>query len=165
MQDATHINIFDFDETLFRIPNYTASEAKGIEPYDWFDDPQSLDDRFNIKGIKNTLDETRGSESLNFLVTHRVLACKPADVFFLGRAESKSVIVSKIILDHVNIKVVTIYEDSLFEIIKYTEEFIKSGLIDKVRFKFVDKSKIITLDTSAVKSLTSAYKLDKLNLE
>ena len=44
MQDATHINIFDFDETLFRIPNYTASEAKGIEPYDWFDDPQSLDD-------------------------------------------------------------------------------------------------------------------------
>jgi hypothetical protein len=112
------------------------------------------------------------------LVTHRVLACKPAvlqllmnhgakfdDVFFLGRAESKSIIVSKIILDHLNIKVVTIYEDSLFEIIKYTEEFIKSGLIDKVRFKFVDKSKIITLDTGAVKSLTQAYKLDKLNLE
>ena len=178
MQEETHINIFDFDETLFRIPNYTASEAKGIEPYDWFDDPQSLDDRFNIRGIKNTLDETRGSESLNFLVTHRVLACKPAvlqllmnhgakfdEVFFLGRAESKSIIVSKIILDHLNIKVVTIYEDSLFEIIKYTEEFIKSGLIDKVRFKFVDQSKIITLDTSAVKSLTSAYKLDKLNLE
>mgnify|MGYP000296639481 CR=1 FL=1 len=131
MENRTHINIFDFDETLFRVPGYTCSEAKGKEPYEWFDSPKSLDQKFNIRGISNTIDRTKDA-CLNYLITHRVKACQPrvlellADhqirfdkTFFLGREGDKAEIAIDLIREN-EATSITIFEDSLWEIIKYT---------------------------------------------
>ena len=85
METKVHINVFDFDETLFRVPGYTCSEAVGKQPYEWFDSPESLAKNFNIRGIENTIERARG-EGLNYLITQRVKACQPRIIEKIGRA-------------------------------------------------------------------------------
>jgi hypothetical protein len=175
MENPIHINIFDFDETLFRVPGYTCKEAKGITPYDWFDSPDSLDQKFNICGIENTIERTK-DDCLNFLITHRVKKCQPrvleilADnsirfdkTFFLGRESSKSLVALDLIREF-EADSITIFEDSLWEIIKYTESFILAGLSIDINFVFVDKSKVINLDWETVKSIQEFQQSERLKL-
>jgi hypothetical protein len=137
MENVTHINVFDFDETLFRVPGYTCSEAKGKSPYEWFDSPESLSDRFNIRGIKNTIDKTK-EDCHNVLITHRVSATKSRvmeilhennlifhEVHFLGRGSQKADVVLDMIRD-TDPKSITIFEDYLWEIICYTAYLLDS---------------------------------------
>lgn len=161
MKKETHLNIFDFDETLFRVPSYTCSEAKGKTPYEWFDSPESLDEKFNIKGIANVI-EVAQSNATNYLITHRVTECSDIInqiikknnlnfnyVFFMGRKIEKSTIALALIENN-HPDTLTIYEDSLWEIIKYTEMIIEFNLNINVNFIFIDKSKAlnITLETA-----------------
>jgi len=175
MKNSTHINIFDFDETLFRVPGYTCSEAKGKEPYEWFDSPESLDQKFNIRGIKNTIDRTK-DDCLNYLITHRVKACQPRVIelladhqirfektFFLGREGDKAEIAIDLIREH-EATSITIYEDSLWEIIKYTAWFLDAGINIDIDFIFVDKSKIITIDWDTARSLEEFGNSERLKL-
>lgn len=164
MHTKTHINVFDFDETLFRVPSYTCREAIGRSPYDWFDDPGSLDESLNIKGIQNTIAIAKDTSQTNFLITHRVPACKQAvtwllekykthfeEVFFMGRVGRKAEVVSSILKSRPEIEKVSIYEDSLWQIIEYVEFFWDNNLHNEVEFEFffVDKSKIIKIDFQA----------------
>jgi hypothetical protein len=175
MENRTHINIFDFDETLFRVPGYTCSEAKGKEPYEWFDSPKSLDQKFNIRGISNTIDRTKDA-CLNYLITHRVKACQPrvlellADhqirfdkTFFLGREGDKAEIAIDLIREN-EATSITIFEDSLWEIIKYTSWFLDAGLNIDIGFIFVDKSKIIKIDWDTACSLEEFGDSERLKL-
>jgi hypothetical protein len=175
MENRTHINIFDFDETLFRVPGYTCSEAKGKEPYEWFDSPESLDQKFNIRGIQNTLECTKDN-CLNYLITHRVKACQPRvldlltehkirfdKTFFLGREGEKAELAIDLIREH-EATSIAIFEDSLFEIIKYTSWFLDAGLNIAIDFIFVDKSKIIKIDWDSARSLEEFAEITRLKL-
>lgn len=154
-----HINIFDFDETLFRVPGFSCREATGLTPYEWFDSPCSLDEVFNIRGISNTLERTK-EYCLNYLITHRVNECKDRvleiiaqnnigfdETFFLGRASEKAMVAVNLI-NKDEAESVTIYEDSLWEIIKYAEAFylLEVDKKTKIKFGFVDKGKLIEID-------------------
>lgn len=175
MEKRTHLNIFDFDETLFRVPSYASSEAAGLEPYQWFDSPDSLDKKFPIRGIGNTIDRTF-DDCLNFLVTHRVKACQ-AEVFrllsehdirfdktyFLGRGSTKGELAVDLIREF-EIESLTIFEDSLWEIIQYTKAFLDAGLSIDIEFFFVDKSKIIRIDWDSARSLEEFSEIDRIRI-
>jgi hypothetical protein len=178
MENATHINVFDFDETLFRVPGYTSAEAKGMEPYEWFDSPQSLAEQFNIRGIQNTLDRTKDA-CHNMLVTHRVPATRPRvmeilsaneirfdEVHFLGRGSQKAETVIDAIRS-MQPASVTIFEDSLWEIICYTAYFLDAGLhstsLDIV-FYFIDKSKIVKIDWDTARLLEERAEVERLKI-
>jgi hypothetical protein len=175
MQNQVHINIFDFDETLFRVPGYTSSEAKGLEPYEWFDSPESLSDKFNIRGISNTLDRTK-DDCLNYLITHRVKVCQPRvmeillengikfdKTFFLGREGGKAEVAIELIRQN-EADSITIFEESLWEIIKYTAWFLDAGLTIKIDFIFIDKSKVIKIDWDTAKTLEEFSEVERLKI-
>jgi hypothetical protein len=175
MEKQVHINIFDFDETLFRVPGYTCSQAKDMSPYEWFDSPESLGRQFNICGISNTIDKVKSTDCcLNYLVTHRVKECQAAvmdllsvnqikfdDVFFLGRETAKSDTVIELVRQ-TSATSITVYEDSLWEIIKYAKVF--SDLDVTMNFVFVDKSKVITIDWDTACSLADYSQSERLKL-
>jgi hypothetical protein len=176
MHEPIHLNVFDFDETLFRVPNYTVSEAKGKEPYEWFDSADSLDSKFGIRGIANTVSKTREPGALNILVTHRVKRCQERvlqilaeskiqfdSVFFLGRTSSKALTVMKEI-EGSRIETITIYEDSLWQIISYVKEFEEAKISQDVNFAFVDKSKIIHIDWQTALNITNTVTHERLKL-
>jgi len=176
MHDYKHLNVFDFDETLFRVPNYTVSEAKGMTPYEWFDSPGSLDDRFGIKGIVNTLSKTKQPGALSILVTHRVKSCRDRvlelleklevvfdETFFLGRVSSKAETVMKAV-EGTSIETITIYEDTLWEIINYVRSFNDAKISQDVNFVFVDKSKIIHIDWQTAVMISNTVTNEKLKL-
>lgn len=175
MQKGPHINIFDFDETLFRVPGYTCSEAKGLEPYEWFDSPCSLDKKFNIRGIANTIDRTK-ENCLNYLITHRVKACQQEvldllseykiefdHTYFLGRGSDKAEIAIEL-LRSTGAESLTIFEDSLWEIIKYTSYFLDIGINADIDFVFVDKSKTIKINWKSARSLEEFAEVERLKL-
>lgn len=177
MENVSHINVFDFDETLFRVPGYTSKEAKGLEPYEWFDSPDSLAPDFNIRGIKNVIDKTN-DDCHTMLVTHRVPATRERvmdilrrnlisfnEVHFLGRGSQKA----ETVLDTIktlNPNSITIFEDSLWEIICYTAHFIDSGIHDliDIDFYFVDKSKIVKIDWETARLLESNAEVERLRI-
>lgn len=175
MEKRTHLNIFDFDETLFRVPSYASSEAAGLEPYQWFDSPESLNSKFPIRGIANTIERT-SDDCLNFLVTHRVKSCQSEvfrllgeqeirfdKTFFLGRGSTKGEVVIEQVRD-LEIESLTIFEDSLWEIIQYTKAFLDVGLSASVEFIFVDKSKIIKIDWDTARSLEEFSEIERLRI-
>jgi len=178
MEKNQHINVFDFDETLFRVPGYTSKEAAGLEPYEWFDSPASLDKTFNIRGIQNTIDRTKES-CHNMLVTHRVAATKTRvmellseaglifdEVHFLGRGSHKA----ETVIDAIRTmepESISIFEDSLWEIISYTAHFLDAGLNDgslEIGFYFVDKSKIIRIDWETACLLEETAEVERLRI-
>lgn len=175
MEKGQHINIFDFDETLFRVPNYTCKEATGMEPYEWYDSPASLSSDFNIRGIENIIDRVN-DDCLNYLVTHRVKLCQErvldilaehrvrfTKTYFLGRGSEKAETVINLIRE-IEAESITIFEDSLWEIIKYTAAFLDAGISMQIDFVFVDKSKIITIDWETARSLEEFSQAERLKL-
>lgn len=179
MENKTHLNVFDFDETLFRVPNYTCKEANGMEPYEWFDNPASLDQDFNIKPIMNVIEAAQDNKVHNCLITHRTQNCKEAvdrllrehnisfdRLFFLGRADAKARSVKSILVDHPEIKTVTIYEDTIWEIMRYVEYFTENPQPVKFDFAFIDKSKMIKFIWPVASVMTfSGYTAQRLIID
>lgn len=175
MEKLVHLKIFDFDETLFRVPNYTCSEAYGMTPYEWYDSSESLDVKFNVKAIGNVVDEIN-SESINILISHRVEECKRNmlqllnmnnikfdEIILLGRNTEKSEPLMRI-LSVIEVDRITIYEDSLWEIIKYVSFINDAKLSIPVTFMFIDKSRIIRIDISALEQLQKTAEAEKLRI-
>ena len=176
MLEQTHINVFDFDDTLFRVPNYTVSEAKDVEPYAWFDSPRSLSNEFSIRGIANTLDRAKQPDCVNILVTHRVEACRDAvldvlersciefnAVYFLGRGSQKADCVMQAI-EGTSIESITVFEDTLSEVLGYALRFDEAKISQEVNFVFVDKSKIINIGINEALALAKSATFEKLRL-
>ena len=172
-----HINIFDFDETLYRVPGFTCSEATGLKPYDWFDSPKSLQPPVHVIPIINVIENTWNKESNNYLITHRVQACKSTilelleksgcvfcDTYFLGRGEAKSMKILEILDKHPKAKSLTIYEDSLWEIIQYAQVLQDEASNLEINFVFVDKSKVIKLSLASVIPLCDYTDVEKLRI-
>lgn len=171
------INIFDFDETLFRVPGFTCSEAVGLTPYEWYDSELSLSENFPIRAILNTIEVASGDECMNFLITQRKEKFRPIisrllekrlakfeRLIFLGRNSKKSDEALELIRIH-NVNQVEIYEDSLWEIMSYTAAFMQSEIDVDFSFTFIDKSKIIQIDKATAIKLTESASVQRLIIE
>jgi hypothetical protein len=172
MAQITKISVFDLDETIVRMPSYTASKQVEAStegnfsfptPYSFYDHPSSMDRSLhNIQFISPVLEDWRLSihdaSSRTILITHRtenLRACvhtvlSPAGlefdaVYCLGRATEKFDTLIKELEENPSINEVSIYEDSLEQIIKYKTGFESLSKFYGVRFYFVDKSKVIRL--------------------
>jgi hypothetical protein len=171
------LQIFDFDETLFRVPGYVCKEATGLTPYEWFDSPKSLDLSFNLHGIENVIARTRETGAINVLITHRVVETRDAVIdvlstknirfdklYFLGRAGQKVDKVIELLREDEEIDEIVIYEDSLYQIIEYTSGLRDYGFDGNVNFVFVDKNKIIEFDMATARELEDYSNITRLNI-
>lgn len=171
------LQVFDFDETLFRVPGYVCKEASGMTPYEWFDSKQSLDPSFNIKGIENVIHRAKDPNSINVLITHRVQETQEAvmdllrsqnlrfdKLHFLGRKGKKVDKVLDMLREDEEITELVIFEDSLYQIIEYTSGLRDYGFIDNVTFVFVDKNKIITFDMTTAREIEDYSNITRLEI-
>jgi hypothetical protein len=179
MQIKYHINIFDFDETLFRVPNYSTREAAGLTPYQWYDSKESLASDLPIRGIENTITEARNESSVNYLVTHRVAGVSDEVVdwcanlglvfksmFFLGRGTSKYETIIDLLRADPNIRSITIYEDSLNQVIEYVHglRFLQKSKDLTIDFVYVDTNKVINLRWGTAVMIADTSKITKLTI-
>ncbi len=171
------LQVFDFDETLFRVPGYVCKEATGLTPYQWFDSPESLDPTFNIKGIENVIVRTRDTDAINILITHRVVETRDAVIdvlssnnirfdklYFMGRVGKKIEVVVGLLRADEEIDHLVIYEDSLYQIIEYTSGLRDYGFDGNVTFVFVDKNKIIEFDMATARELEDYSNITSLTI-
>jgi hypothetical protein len=172
MAEITKISVFDLDETVVRMPSYTASkqiekeskwELKFPTPYSFYDHPLSMDRSLhNIQFISPVLEDWRLSvhdaSSRTILITHRTEELRDQvkrvlfpsgleldKIYCLGRATEKFDTLMKELEENPSINEVSIYEDTLEQIIKYKTGFEQLGKFYDVRFYFVDKSKVYRL--------------------
>jgi hypothetical protein len=191
MNEITRILVFDFDETLFRMPGYTDRfsverlypELNFPTPYSFYDHPTSMDPEIhNIQLIGPVYEDWKAASedptARTILITHRTEELRPCaqrlldmhgiefDVmYFLGRQSEKILILKKELDDLSSVREVSIYEDSLEQLIKYQDfHYSYTANLYKERYErhavepkdflenfvflnmqFVDKSKVISL--------------------
>lgn len=165
------LQIFDLDETFFRMPSYASKKSvesnnlKFSHPYDFYDHAASIcEDTYNIQLIGPVYDAWKKSNSLpshaTALITHRVEELK-GDVykilekrgisfdstFFLGRKTSKADTLIKLIDQYPYLDEINIYEDSIQQLEVY--QALENRLIlasnriyPKFNMYIVDKSKM-----------------------
>jgi hypothetical protein len=187
MNEITRILVFDFDETLFRMPGYT--DRFSVErlnpdlsfptPYSFYDHSSSMDPEIhNIQLIGPVYEDWKEASedptARTILITHRTEELRPCaqrlldmhgivfdETYFLGRASEKIEILEKELGYLPNVKEISIYEDSLEQLIKYqdfyyeyvsgeykkgfnsADDFFKNFIF--LNMQFVDKSKVINL--------------------
>jgi cell fate (sporulation/competence/biofilm development) regulator YmcA (YheA/YmcA/DUF963 family) len=172
MAEITKISVFDLDETIVRMPSYTASkqveaftsgQSKFPTPYSFYDNPLSMDRTIhNIQFISPVIDDWRLSvhdaSSRTILITHRTEELRPHvervlspagleldAMYCLGRATEKFDTLVKELEERPLINEISIYEDTLEQIIKYKTGFDTLSKFYHVKFYFVDKSKVYRL--------------------
>lgn len=149
MNEITRILVFDFDETLFRMPGYTdrfsveriRPELNFPDPYSFYDHPSSMDPGIhNIQLIGPVYEDWKAaSKDPNarvILITHRTEELRPYaeklldkheikfdESYFLGRLSEKIQTLEKELSYLPNIKEIAIYEDSLEQLRKYQDFF------------------------------------------
>jgi hypothetical protein len=147
MNKGRLLQVFDFDETLFRMPGYvgkTQVETMDLHfshPYDFYDHPVSLSETlYNIQLIKPVYDAWAAGAAkpgtISVLITHRVESLQQGvmeildkrgirfdRVFFLGRMSSKAQTLDELLRENPEILKVKIYEDSIQQIGIYQDFF------------------------------------------
>ena len=172
MKKLTKISVFDLDETVARMPSYTASKyvEKSTDgyflfptPYSFYDHPLSMDTSIhNIQFISPVLDDWQQSvldiNSRTILITHRTEQLRTYvnrviekavfgfdAIYCLGRVTEKFDTLLKELKKYPEIATVDIYEDTLEQIIKYRAGFESLSRKYEVNFYFVDKSNVFRL--------------------
>lgn len=166
----TTLKIYDFDETLFRVPSYASKkmiENDSLQfghPYHFYDHGKSLClNTYNIQLVEPVF---RAWESGNVdsscyqvMITHRVREVEDEvmrvieefglrfdDTHFLGRASSKANVARQLIATFPNIQEVHVFEDSIHQLAVYQEiEKDMGQLGPEFKFYIVDKSKIFRI--------------------
>jgi hypothetical protein len=149
MNNISHLLVFDFDETLFRMPGYT--DRFSVErlnpdlsfptPYSFYDHPSSMDPEIhNIQLIGPVYEDWKAaSEDPNtrtILITHRTEELRPCaqrlldmhgikfdEMYFLGRQSEKIETLYTELEYFPEVREISIYEDSLEQLIKYQDFF------------------------------------------
>ena len=151
MKDITRILVFDFDETLFRMPGYT--DRFSVErlnpdlnfptPYSFYDHPASMDPEIhNIQIVGPVYEDWREASNdpsaRTILITHRTEELRPYaehllkmhgivfdEMYFLGRVSEKIIVLEKELSQLPSIKEITGCEHSLEQLGKYQDFFYK----------------------------------------
>lgn len=153
LDNITRLNIYDFDDTLFRVGTFAGYRAlpKKLHdevkqhPYNFYDHPASLsEDHFEINLIQNIsedlYEESGKDHAYNLLVTHRVNEVKKEveallkkhnildkfdSSFFLGRKSPKSRVMEFMVDKCPNLGTIRIFEDSISQVVDYLDKFRK----------------------------------------
>lgn len=176
------LNIFDFDDTLYRIPPHTAApkdfDISG-DVHKWYDHPESLDfTKHRVQLIENIALEVMKSHGTlgahTVLITRRIPEMAASILRVLGRdgiffnkhylighgpKSAKVDVLAKILSDELHdqtVKEINIYEDSLFQIMQYVEFFenLHYPVRIAVRYFFVDKTHVIQLHSPKGETLS-----------
>ena len=149
MNEITKILVFDFDETLFRMPGYTdrfsverlKPELSFPTPYSFYDHPTSMDPEIhNIQIIGPVYEDWKAASkdptARTILITHRTEELRPCaehllkihgiefdEMYFLGRVSEKITILEKELSYLPNVKEISVYEDSLEQLRRYQDFF------------------------------------------
>jgi hypothetical protein len=149
MKDITRLLVFDFDETLFRMPGYT--DRFSVErlnpdlsfptPYSFYDHASSMDPEIhNIQLIGPVYEDWKKAiedpNSRTILITHRTEELRPYaehllqiygikfdESYFLGRQSEKIETLYTELEYFPEVREISIYEDSLEQLIKYQDFF------------------------------------------
>ena len=174
MNEITRILVFDFDETLFRMPGYTDRfsverlypELTFPTPYSFYDHPTSMDPAIhNIQLIGAVYEDwKKASQEKNtrtILITHRTEELRPCaeklldkheivfdESYFLGRLSEKIQTLEKELSLLPNVKDIVIYEDSMEQLSKYQEFFYEYTRI--IHRSFTSLSDLVTLEINFV---------------
>lgn len=174
MKDITKIFVFDFDETLFRMPGYTDRfsverlypELSFPDAYSFYDHPSSMDPEIhNIQLIGPVYDDwlaaSNDPEAITVLITHRTEELRPCAErilaqygitfdrsYFLGRKTEKVSVLKSELERLPNINEVSVYEDSLEQLNKYQKFFYEYTA--KIQRSITSLSDLITLNMQFV---------------
>ena len=156
------LNVVDFDETLFRVPPFTHAGTEFTKPYEWFDNPKSLNTNLYrlqlIESVLNQLDKRHTT----IILSHRVEATRKAleavlDKFGISKRFDQIILCERNtdkpqmlleFLDKVgpNFDKIRIFEDSLVQIDKYTKNEYLPKLANSIEYWFVDKTELLQID-------------------
>lgn len=173
------LQIFDFDETLFRTQAPMSAEHR------WYDKPDSLNpDKYHIPCIETVADIARASDNdpkiKRILITKRIPALT-AEVLYLLRehgialdkhyiighdANKPDVLADILAKDYADIdfQQIDIYEDCMFQVLEYQHFFqhkIHYPNPINVKYFFVDKTHLIELQASLRANVISKIKIGK----
>lgn len=149
MENIKRLVVFDFDETLFRMPGYTDKysverlypELSFPNPYSFYDHPTSMDPEIhNIQIIgpvyADWVKASQDPDARTILITHRTEELRPCakrlldmygitfnESYFLGRISEKIETLKQELDILPNVKEISIYEDSLEQLRKYQDFF------------------------------------------
>lgn len=149
MENIKRLVVFDFDETLFRMPGYTDKysverlnpELSFESPYEFYDHPTSMDPEIhNIQIIgpvyADWIKASQDPTARTILITHRTENLRPCaerllnmfgitfnESYFLGRLSEKIETLKHELESLPNVKEISIYEDSLEQLRKYQDFF------------------------------------------
>ena len=172
-----HIRVFDFDNTICKVPNYTSSEADGMMPYEWFNDPTSLSDKMNVCGVENVIEQTKMDDSVNILISKREMGCKSEveeivkklgcrfdEMHFIHRDDNKGETLREILHRNQQVESITIYEDDLYEIIDYVDHLEDYSAAVRIDFVYVDCKKVIGLDWPTAFGIRNFAEVERLRI-
>jgi hypothetical protein len=175
------LNVFDFDDTLFRIPSHTTDrdfDLKG-DVHTWYDNPVSLDFTKHKTQLIETVSNCASPTSHNIIITRRIHELndvirgvlrhyKVEDmfhaVFTIGHNSEKSYVLRNFLMNQYengqSYERIEIYEDSMHQILKYKELF-EPMFRTPVQYYFVDKTHLIQVDSLSGISLTKLKLVDE----
>lgn len=182
MDKVTILQIFDLDETLFRMPGYTSKkhveseDLKFETPYSFYDHPASLcEDSHNIQLVGAVYDFWKEGfakpEIASVLITHRVAELEPQvtaildkrdivfdKMFFLGRVTPKVDKVKELLEKLPNLTEIRVFEDSIEQLDKYQDFF--QGLNNLL---YIDKKPYIEIKLYIVDK-SKMYRIENFKL-
>lgn len=156
------LNVVDFDETLFRVPAFTHAGTEFKKPYEWFDNPKSLNTNlYKLQLIESVFNKLHKNNT-TIILSHRVEATRIAmegvlDKFGINRTFDEIILCERntdkpqMLLEYLD-KVgptfdkIRIFEDSLVQIDKYQQNPYLSKLAKVIEYWFVDKTELLQLD-------------------
>lgn len=182
MDKVTRLQVFDFDDTLFRIPTYTSKihlEGLGYtfnDLYEFYDHNISLDESLhNIQLIGPVYDAWKEGKDdpscMQLLITHRVTAVEEAlmkvldkrdmsfdKIFILSRKTEKVDSMKEVMSILPNLETIEIYEDSIDQIIRYQENCQRIN-----NLLYIDKKPYLNIKIYIVDKSTM-YQIENVNL-
>lgn len=156
------LNVVDFDETLFRVPAFTHAGTEFKKPYEWFDNPKSLNTNLYRLQLIETVFNHLHKENTTIILSHRVEATRKAmeavlDKFGINKRFNKIILGERasdkpqILLEYLDevgpsFDKIRIFEDSLVQLDKYIKNPYLAKVTSSIEYWFVDKTELLQLD-------------------
>jgi hypothetical protein len=156
------LNVVDFDETLFRVPPFTHAGTEFKKPYEWFDNPKSLNTNlYRLQLIESVFSKLEDNNH-TIILSHRVESTRKAieavlDKFNITKKFNNIILCERavekpqVLLEYLE-KVgptfdkIRIFEDSLVQINRYVNDPYLSKVTKSIEYWFVDKTELLQID-------------------
>jgi len=156
------LNVVDFDETLFRVPPFTHAGTEFKKPYEWFDNPKSLNTNlYRLQLIESVLAKLEDTDN-TIILSHRVESTRKAieavlDKFNITKKFNNIILCERaaekpqVLLEYLekigpNFDKIRIFEDSLVQINRYTSDPYLPKITKSIEYWFVDKTELLQID-------------------